>query len=324
MRKLFVTTFLAATVWSATAMAETYPARPIKVVVPFAAAGVQDVVTRIVFERVSSLLGQTVIVENRPGAGGTIAMASVAAAPADGYTLVVSDPWGSLPAAPSLYPNLTYSPVTSFASIGMVGSSGAVLTVGKDFPARNLNELVSAARARPGDMTFGSTGNGTPGHLNGERFKRLVGIDVIHIPYRVVSQAVTDLMTARISFWISPLATVLAQINAGQVRALAAASEARLPDIPDVPTIKEMGFGEYDASTAYAFFAPAATSPDVLNILTKAIQRAIEDADVRQKILKAGVAPKFQPPEYVSASIARRVVELSELIKAAGISVGNR
>ena len=326
MRQLFVSTFLAVAtaVWSPAAAAETYPVRPIKVVVPFAAAGVQDVVTRIVFEKVSSLLGQAVIVENRPGAGGTIALASVAAAPADGYTLVVSDPWGSLPAAPSLYPNLTYSPVASFVSIGMVGSSGAVLSVGKDFPARNLNELVSAARARPGDLTFGSTGNGTPGHLNGERFKRLVGIDVVHVPYRVVSQAVTDLMTARISFWISPLATVLAQLNAGQVRALAAASEARLPDIPDVPTIKEMGFGDYDASTAYAFFAPAATSPAVLNALTKAVQDAIDDPNVRQKILKAGVAPKFQTPQYVSASIARRVVELSELIKAAGISVGSR
>ena len=123
------------------------------------------------------------------------------------------------------------------------------------------DELVAMARAKPGDLTFGSTGNGTPGHLNGEQFKRLVGIDVVHVPYRVVSQAVTDLMTARISFWISPIATVLAQLNAGQVRALASATETRLPDIPDVPTIKEAGFGAFDASTAYAFFAPAGTSP---------------------------------------------------------------
>ena len=242
-------------------VAETYPIRPIRVVVPFAAAGVQDVVTRIVFEKVSSLLGQAVIVENRPGAGGTIAMASVAAARPDGYTLVVSDPRGSLPAAPSLYPNLSYNPITSFEPIAMIGSSGAVLSVGKDFPARSLGELVAMARAKPGDLTFGSTGNGTPGHLNGEQFKRLVGIDVVHVPYRVVSQAVTDLMTARISFWISPIATVLAQLNAGQVRALASATETRLPDIPDVPTIKEAGFGAFDASTAYAFFAPAGTSP---------------------------------------------------------------
>ena len=305
-------------------VAETYPTRPIRIVVPFAAAGVQDVVTRIVFEKVSSLLGQAVIVENRPGAGGTIAMAYVAAARPDGYTLVVSDPRGSLPAAPSLYPNLSYNPITSFEPIAMIGSSGAVLSVGKDFPARSLDELVEMARAKPGDLTFGSTGNGTPGHLNGEQFKRLVGIDVVHVPYRVVSQAVTDLMTARISFWISPIATVLAQLNAGQVRALASATETRLPDIPNVPTIKEAGFGAFDASTAYAFFAPAGTSPQTLDILTKVVGRAIDDSDVRQRIIKAGVAPGLQPPNNVKALIRHRVTELSELIKAAGISLESR
>ena len=159
------------------AVAQVYPVRPLKIVVPFAAAGVQDVVTRIVFEKVSSILGQPTIVENRPGAGGTIAMATVAASIPDGYTLVVSDPRGSLPAAASLYANLSYDPQTSFEPIALVGSSGAVLSVGKDFPARTLKELIELARARPGEMTFGSTGNGTPGHLNGELFKRLVGID---------------------------------------------------------------------------------------------------------------------------------------------------
>ena len=208
------TVILAALLHSATATAENFPARSIKVIVPFSAAGVQDIVTRIVFDKVAAELGQSVIVENRPGAGGTLAMAAVAAAPADGYTLVVSDPRGSLAAAPSLYQNLSYDPRTSFAPIAMVGSSGAVLSVGKDFPAATLAELVRLARSRPGQLTFGSVGNATPGHLNGELFKRLVGIDVVHVPYRMISQAVTDLMTARISFWISPVATVLPQLNA--------------------------------------------------------------------------------------------------------------
>jgi len=145
--------------------------------------------------------------------------------------LVVSDPRGSLPAAPSLYQNLSYDPRTSFEPIAMVGSSGAVLSVGKDFPAATLGDLVKLAKARPGELTFGSAGNATPGHLNGERFKRLVGIDVVHVPYRMISQAVTDLMTARISFWISPVATVLQQLNTGQLRALAVAGDARLAPI---------------------------------------------------------------------------------------------
>ena len=324
MRLLLALALLTSVATSGSAAAEQYPVRPIKVVVPFAAAGVQDVVTRIVFEKVSSLLGQPVIVENRPGAGGTIAMASVAASPADGYTLVVSDPRGSLPAAPSLYPNLSYHPVKSFEPIAMVGSSGAVLSVGKDFQARDLKELITLARTRPGDLTFGSTGNGTPGHLNGEQFKRLVGIDVVHVPYRVVSQAVTDLMTARISFWISPLATVLPQLNAGQLRALAAATESRLPDIPDVPTIKELGFGDFDASTAYAFFAPARTPAATISVLTAAVQRAMEDPDVHRRIAKSGVAPAFLPPPYATALVTRRMAELADLIKSAGINLDSR
>jgi tripartite-type tricarboxylate transporter receptor subunit TctC len=131
-------------------------------------------------------------------------------------------------------------------------------------------------------------------------------------------------MTSRISFWVSPIATVLAQINAGQVRALAAASESRLPDIPNVPTIKEAGFGDFDASTTYAFFAPAGTSAETLDILTKSVSRAIDDPDVRQRIIKAGVAPTFESPDIVRALVARRVGELSELIKAAGINLDSR
>jgi tripartite-type tricarboxylate transporter receptor subunit TctC len=282
------------------------------------------VVTRIVFEKVSSILGQPAIIENRPGAGGTIAMAAVAASAPDGYTLVVSDPRGSLPAAASLYPNLSYDPQTSFEPIAMVGRSGAVLSVGKDFPARTLKELIDLARARPGELTFGSTGNGTPGHLNGELFTRLVGIDVVHVPYRVVSQAVTDLMTARISFWVSPVATVLSQLNAGQLRALAVAGKSRLPDLPDVPTIKESGFGDYDASTEYAFFAPAGTPAAAVESLGAAIGQALQDSDVRQRLAKAGVSPGLESPASVRATIARRVTELRDLITAAGIKVEGR
>ena len=201
----------------------------------------------------------------------------------------------------------------------MVGSSGAVLSVGKDFPAATLGDLVKLAKARPGELTFGSAGNATPGHLNGERFKRLVGIDVVHVPYRMISQAVTDLMTTRISFWISPVATVLQQLNTGQLRALAVAGDARLADLPDVPTIQESGFGEFDASTAYAFFAPAGTPAAVVDVLTAAIETALQDQDVRQRMIRTGVTPKFAPPQTVRATVAQRVGEWAEAIRAAGI-----
>lgn len=324
MRQHLAWTLLALLPFASSAAAQTYPAHSIKVIVPFSAAGVQDIVTRIVFDKVAAILGQSVIVEDRPGAGGTLAMAAVAAATPDGYTLAISDPRGSLAAAPSLYQNLGYDPRTSFEPVAMVGSSGAALSVGKDFPAHTLADLVNMAKSKPGELTFGSVGNGTPGHLNGERFKRLVGIDVVHVPYRQISQAVTDLMTSRISFWISPVATVLPQLNAGQVRALAVAGETRLSDIPDVPTIQESGFGEYDASTAYAFFAPGGTPSPVIAVLTKAIEGALNDADVRAKMEKAGVTPRFDSPQSVRAIVIRRVGEWAEVIKAAGIKAEGR
>src|SRR5262249_7280147 len=209
-----------------------YPNKTIRVVVPFAAAGVTDIVARIVFDRVAQSLGQQVIIDNRPGAGGTIAVDAVAHSPADGYTLVMADPSGSLAANVTLYPKLNYDPRRDLAPIAILGTTGTVLIVSNDVPAKTLQEFVALARARPGELTFVSTGNGTPGHLNGERFMRLTGIKAVHVPYRVVSQGVTDLVTGRISFWIAPIPTLLPQIQAGQVRPLAIAGDARSADLP--------------------------------------------------------------------------------------------
>lgn len=303
------------------AAAQDYPSRPIKVIVPFAAAGVQDVVSRIVFEKVGAALGHTAVIENRPGAGGTIGLAAVAQAAPDGYTLAVGDPRGSLAVAPSLYAKLPYDPLTSFAPVALVGTSGAVLSVGPDFPARTIGELVAMAKAKPGQVTFGSTGNGTPGHLNGELFKRLVGIEVVHVPYRVVSQAVTDLMTARIGFWISPVATVLQQLQQGQLRALAVAGDSRAPELPDVPTVKEAGYGEFDVSTAYAFFAPAGTPKPVVARLHALISDALEQPDVQDRLRKAGVQPKIGTPDDVTAILTAKVAQWRTLIREAGIRI---
>ena len=164
-----------------------YPNKTIRVVVPFAAAGVTDIVARIVFDRVAQSLGQQVIIDNRPGAGGTIAVDAVAHSPADGYTLVMADPSGSLAANVTLYPKLNYDPRRDLAPIAILGTTGTVLIVSNDVPAKTLQQFVALARARPGELTFVSTGNGTPGHLNGERFMRLTGIKAVHVPYLVVS-----------------------------------------------------------------------------------------------------------------------------------------
>src|SRR5262249_7449439 len=270
---------------------------------------------------VAQSLGQQVIIDNRPGAGGTIAVDAVAHSPADGYTLVMADPSGSLAAIVTLYPKLNYDPRRDLAPIAILGTTGTVLIVSNDVPAKTLQEFVALARARPGELTFVSTGNGTPGHLHGERFMRLTGIKAVHVPYRVVSKGVTDLVTGRISFWIAPIPTLLPQIQAGQVRPLAIAGDARSADLPGVPTIAESGVGQFDSSTTYALFAPPGTPKDIVDKLYVEVKRALAIEPVQQKLRAAGVEPKIGAPEDVKELLAARTAQWAEVIKNAGIKI---
>src|SRR5580704_1214966 len=262
-----------------TARALDYPTRPIRLIVPFAASGVTDIVARIVFDKVGQQLGQQVIIDNRPGAGGTIAIDLAVHAAPDGYTFIIGDPSGSLPANITLYPTLKYDPRKDLAPIAMIGTTGAAVTVPASSPVKSLKDLVELAKAKPDELTFVSVGNGTPGHLNGEMFSRLVGIKAVHVPYRVMSQAVTDIIAGRVSFWIVPIPGLLQQINAGQVRALAVAGDARSRDLPGVPTVEETGFGRFDASTTYALFGPAGTPKEIVERMHDEIRKALDSAE---------------------------------------------
>jgi tripartite-type tricarboxylate transporter receptor subunit TctC len=306
------------------AHAADYPTRPIRIIVPFAPSGVTDIVTRIVFDKVGQSLGQQVIVDNRPGAGGTIAVDVAVHAAADGYTLIMADPSGSLPANVTLYQYLKYDPSRDLAPIAIVGTTGAALTVPADSPAKSVKDLVELAKSKPGELTFVSVGNGTPGHLNGELFSRLVGIKAIHVPYRIMSQAVTDIVAGRVSFWIVPIPGLLSQIQAGHVRALAVAGTARSRDLPGVPTVEEAGYGPYDASTTYAVFAPAATPKEILDKLHEEIKKALDSETVQQKLRTAGVEPKIGSPEEIKAMLAARTPQWAEVIKSAGIRVEDK
>jgi tripartite-type tricarboxylate transporter receptor subunit TctC len=308
----------------APAAAQDYPNRPVRVVVPFAAAGVTDVVARIVFDKVAQSFGQTVVIDNRPGAGGTIGIDQVTKSPPDGYTLVMADPSGSLPANVTLYPRLPFHPLKDLTPIASFGSTGAVLLVTNSLPARTIKEFVELGRSKPGELSFVSTGNGTPGHLNGELFTRLVGIKAVHVPYRVVGQGTTDLIAGRISFWIAPIPTNLQQIRAGQLRALAVAGDSRSIDLPEIPTVKESGFGDFDASTTYAVFAPAGTPPEAIAKMHDEIRKALDDATVQQKIRAAGVEPRIGTPAAVTQMIQKKIVEWADVIKAAGITIDDR
>jgi tripartite-type tricarboxylate transporter receptor subunit TctC len=301
--------------------ASEYPNKSIRVVVPFAAAGVSDIVARILFDRIGQSVGQTIVIDDRPGAGGNIGVDQVAKALPDGYTLVVADPSTSLPANVTLFPKLGFHPVKDLAPIAIFGTTGAVLIVTNLLPAKTIEEFVALAKRKPGDLMFGSTGNGTPGHLNGELFSQLVGIRTVHVPYRMGSQGTTDLMTGRIQFWIAPIPTRLEQVNAGQLRAIAVAGNDRSADLPDIPTIKESGFGDFDASTTYAVFAPTGTPPEIINKLYTQIKRALDDDVVRRKLRAAGVEPRMGTPSDVTRLLETQIARWADVIGSAGIKL---
>ena len=298
-----------------------YPDRPIKVVVPFAAAGVTDVVARVVFDQVSRAINQTIIIDNRPGAGGTIGIEQVAATAPDGYTLIMADPSGSLSANVTLYPALRYHPIRSLSPIAIFGNTGAVLLVSNELPVKTAQELVALAKSKSGQLTFASTGAGTPGHLNGELFSRLAGIKAVHVPYRIVGQAVTDLIAGRVSFWIAPIPTMLQNVRQKQLRPLAVAGDQRSSDLPGIPTVKETGIGDFDASTTYAIFAPAGTPRAIVDRLHIEIKRALDNETVQQKLLGAGVNPRIGTPEDITKMLEARIPQWADVIHSAGIKI---
>ena len=303
------------------ARAADYPDRPVHVVVPFAAAGVTDVVARVVFDHISQVTGKTFVVDNRPGAGGTIAVGQVASADPDGYTVVMSDPSGSLPANVTLYPDLKYDPRKDLAPVAIFGDTGAMLVVSNQLPVKSAQDLVTLGKSKPGELTYASTGIGTPGHLNGALFSKLAGIQTVHVPYRVVGQAVTDLIAGRTSFWISPIPTNLQQVQQGQLRALAVAGNQSSSDLPGVPTMRETGIGDFDASTTYAIFAPVGTPSENLEWLRGQIKSALGDASVQQKLHAAGVQPKYGTPDVITHMLDAQTPKWADVIRGAGIKI---
>ncbi len=306
------------------ARAADWPTRPVRVIVPFAASGVTDIVARIVMDKVGQQLGQQVIIDNRPGAGGTIAVDLAVHAPPDGYTFIMADPSGSLPANVTLYPSLRYDPRKDLSPVAILGTTGAAVTVSAESPVKTLKELVELAKQKPGELTFVSVGNGTPGHLNGELFSRLVGIKATHVPYRIMSQAVTDIIANRVSFWIVPIPGLLQHIKTGEIRALAVAGETESPDLPGVKTVEEQGFGKFDASTTYALFGPAGVPKAITAKLHDEIAKALQSDTVQQKLRAAGVEPKIGSPEQIRKMLEERTPQWAEVITSAGIRAEGR
>ncbi|MFN0040397.1 MAG: Bug family tripartite tricarboxylate transporter substrate binding protein [Burkholderiales bacterium] len=294
----------------------SYPAKPVKLIVAFPPGGPTDSVARLIAGQLSKTLGQQVIVDNRPGAGGTIGAALAAKSPADGYTLFLGTT-GTLASAPSLYPNLGYHPVKSFVPISLVITAPFVVVVHAKVPAQSLQELISLAKSKPGDLNFGSAGNGHPLHIAGEMFKIAAGVDLVHVPYKGTAPALPDLLAGRIQIMFDVPATFTSFLQSGQLRALAVAGPRRIPQLPDVPTTAEAGLPGYEVSAWFGLVAPAGTPAEIVKRLNAEVRKAVAMKEIHDALANQGLEPSVNSPEEFTALIKldgakwARAVELS-------------
>ena len=296
--------------------AQEFPTKPITIVVPFGAGSGTDTISRLIGQQLGVALGQSVVIENKAGASGSIAASYVARQPADGHTLLMATN-STHSANPSLIRNLPYDPVKDFAPVARAGSYIFVLAVNKDVPAKSLQELIAYAKANPGKLSYAS-GN-TTGIVAGETFKRWAGIDLLHVPYKSTPQAVTDVLSGRVSMIVIDLTTGLTHIQAVGLRALAVTTKQRSALLPDLPTLHESGVSNYDITSWAGLFAPAATPKPVVARLNAEMQKVIAHPEVKAKLAAAGFEAFSGPPESLGQFVLEQIALWSKLIKDSGI-----
>jgi tripartite-type tricarboxylate transporter receptor subunit TctC len=295
---------------------ERWPAKPVQMVVPLSPGTTVDIIARLYAERLSKRLGQAVLVQNRPGAGGTIAAQSVAAAAPDGYTILMANTQHSV--NPALYANLAYDTLRDFSGIAMVAEAPALVYVNPGLGAKTLAEFIALARAKPGTINYGSAGVGTATHLGGAYFASEAKIDIVHVPYKVTSDLVSDIVSGRIQATFSPIAFMLAQVREGKLLALAVTSRARVPVLPDVPTVAEAAIPGYESSTWYGFLAPARTPRAIREQLARQLREISEEREVKERFAGQGIFPRSIELEGFDAFIREDVAKLGALAKAVG------
>jgi len=295
-----------------------YPARPIRLIVPFPPGGSTDILARALGEKLAQGLAQPVVIDNRPGAGGSIGAEAVARAAADGYTLMMGH-LGTLAVNPAIYKNLPYDPVKSFAPVSLMAIVPSVLVVNPSLPVASAGELVAYAKAHPGKLTYGSAGNGSTSHLTTEYFKLITGTDILHVPYKGVGPMLTDLVSGQLSMGLNGAPAVMAHVNAGRLRALAVTSLKRLQALPQVPTLDEAGVRGFDASGWYGVVAPAGTPQAIVARLNAEIGRAMQTPELRSRLDSEGALPAPGTPEAFAAFIRAEIARWAEVLKRAGV-----
>jgi tripartite-type tricarboxylate transporter receptor subunit TctC len=296
-----------------------YPIRPIRLIVPVAPGGGTDFTARTIGHKLGEALGQQVIVDNRPGAGGNIGVEIAAKSSPDGYTLVM--PITSFPINPSLYSKLPFDTVNDFAPVVLASSTPLLLVVHPSVPAKSVSELIAVAKSKPGQLNYANSGNGTTAHLAGELLKKSAGIDIVSVPYKGGGPAVIDLVAGRVQIYFSTIPPALPHVNAGRLRALAVSTAKRVALVPDVPAVAESGVPGFEVVAWFGVFAPAGTPKGAIAKLNREINRVLKNPEVQQRFASQGFVPGGGTSEELGKFLRAEIGKWGALIKEAGIPV---
>ena len=300
------------------ASAQDYPSRPITLVVPFPPGGSTTIIARIIADKMSDALGQSIVIDNRGGAGGSIGARQVAKSAPDGYTLLIAFS-GTLAISPSIFPNVGYDPRTDFAPIGMIGMAPSVLVVHPSVPARSVAELITLTKQSPSPMQYGSPGIGTINHLAGELFASIAGVKIAHIPYKGTGQAMNDLLGGHVAMMFAPIPAAHGNVSAGRLRALGVTGLKRSSLLPDIPTIAEAALSGFDVVQRSVLLAPAGTPRSIIERLNRELNAVLATDEVRKRLALEGGEPIPGPPEAYESDIDREAARWSKLLNAIGL-----
>ena len=303
--------------WTSFASAQTWPTKPVKIIVPFTAGSATDILARTFGQKLSEYWGQPVVVENHPGAGGTIGTGIVANAPGDGYTLLVHS--AAYAVNPFMYPNLPFDTKKAFVEIAPLGGQPNVLVVAPSSAIKSVQDLIAQAKKKPGEINFASAGSGSGTHVNGEKFKLATGIDVVHIPYKGTPEALTDTIAGRVTYYFSPISAALPHVKEGKLVALAVSSAQRSSVLKDVPTLAESGVPGFDYNLWVGMFGPVAMPADLVERINKDVQRSLTSSEIKERFANLGAEAMPMSAAQFKKFVADDMDASAKIVKAANI-----
>jgi len=320
MKKMLITAAIAAACVAAPALAQNYPVKPIRFIVPFTPGGGNDTMARMIGQRITAATSQQVLIDNRPGAGGAIGAEAAGKSAADGYTLFLAGV-ATHGINPNLRRKLSYDPLRDFDAVSLIAEAPLLVVVHPSLPARSLKELVALAKARPGQINFASNGNGSSSHMGAELFIMLTGVKMAHIPYKGVSPALIDLISGEVPLSFASAAGILPQVKAGKLRALAMTGSKRSAAIPDIPTVAEAGVRGAETGSWYGVVMPAGSPKEAINRVSQIIQETVKSPDVTKRLVDEAVIPVGNTPEQFSAHIKGELARWARVVKAAKLPI---